>query len=72
MLGMFLLFRTFGTLDFTQLFDKVTNQQWPMKVGVSSAPLLSRVCCSLPELAANRRNFPFMSGCLTDGRSNAC
>jgi NADH-quinone oxidoreductase subunit L len=29
MLGMFLLFRTFGTLDFTQLFEKVTAQQWP-------------------------------------------
>jgi NADH-quinone oxidoreductase subunit L len=29
MLGMFLLFRTFGTLDFTQLFDKVATQQWP-------------------------------------------
>ena len=29
MLGMFLLFRTFGTLDFTQLFEKATAQQWP-------------------------------------------
>ncbi len=29
MLGMFLLFRTFGTLDFTDLFAKVTTQQWP-------------------------------------------
>jgi NADH-quinone oxidoreductase subunit L len=29
MLGMFLLFRTFGTLDFTDLFTKVTTQQWP-------------------------------------------
>jgi len=31
MLGMFLLFRTFGTLDFTQLFEKVTAQQWPQE-----------------------------------------
>jgi NADH-quinone oxidoreductase subunit L len=29
MLGMFLLFRTFGTLDFTELFEKVASQQWP-------------------------------------------
>src|ERR1700747_2581585 len=29
MLGMFLLFRTFGTLDFSQLFDKIAAQQWP-------------------------------------------
>jgi NADH-quinone oxidoreductase subunit L len=29
MLGMFLLFRTFGTLDFTQLFEKIAAQQWP-------------------------------------------
>src|SRR5579863_5423665 len=29
MLGMFLLFRTFGTLDFSQLFDKIATQQWP-------------------------------------------
>jgi len=31
MLGMFLLFRTFGTLDFTQLFEKVTAQQLPQE-----------------------------------------
>jgi len=29
MLGMFLLFRTFGTLDFSQLFAKIAAQQWP-------------------------------------------
>jgi len=29
MLGTFLLFRTFGTLDFTELFAKVSTQQWP-------------------------------------------
>jgi NADH-quinone oxidoreductase subunit L len=29
MLGMFLLFRTFGTLDFTDLFSKIATQQWP-------------------------------------------
>src|SRR5882757_4006944 len=31
MLGMFLLFRAFGTLDFAQLFEKVTAQQWPQE-----------------------------------------
>jgi NADH-quinone oxidoreductase subunit L len=31
MLGMFLLFRTFGTLDFTHLFEKVTAQQLPQE-----------------------------------------
>src|SRR5215467_3908739 len=29
MLGMFLLFRTFGTLDFNELFSKIATQQWP-------------------------------------------
>jgi NADH-quinone oxidoreductase subunit L len=29
MLGMFLLFRTFGTLDITDLFSKISTQQWP-------------------------------------------
>jgi len=29
MLGMFLLFRTFKTLDFSQLFDQVSKQNWP-------------------------------------------
>jgi len=29
MLGMFLLFRTFGTLDFSELFHKVSTQSWP-------------------------------------------
>jgi NADH-quinone oxidoreductase subunit L len=28
MLGMFLLFRTFHTLDFSQLFSKIAEQQW--------------------------------------------
>jgi len=39
MLGMFLLFRTFGTLDFTQLFEKVTAQQVPQEAwGVFGPP----------------------------------
>jgi len=29
MLGMFLLFRTFHTLDFHDLFDQITKQSWP-------------------------------------------
>jgi NADH-quinone oxidoreductase subunit L len=29
MLGMFLLFRTFHTLDFHDLFDQITKQNWP-------------------------------------------
>jgi NADH-quinone oxidoreductase subunit L len=29
MLGMFLLFRTFHTLDFSQLFSKIAEQRWP-------------------------------------------
>jgi len=29
MLGMFLLFRTFKTLDFSQLFDQISKQNWP-------------------------------------------
>jgi NADH-quinone oxidoreductase subunit L len=29
MLGMFLLFRTFNTLDFNTLFTKIAEQQWP-------------------------------------------
>jgi NADH-quinone oxidoreductase subunit L len=31
MLGMFLLFRTFGTLDFSELFHKIGTQSWPME-----------------------------------------
>src|SRR5260221_302110 len=31
MLGMFLLFKTFGTLDFAELFGKITTQQWPIE-----------------------------------------
>ncbi|HSC45685.1 MAG TPA: NADH-quinone oxidoreductase subunit L [Candidatus Acidoferrum sp.] len=29
MLGMFLLFKTFKTLDFSQLFDQISKQNWP-------------------------------------------
>src|SRR5215467_12115055 len=29
MLGMFLLFRTFNTLDFNTLFTRISEQQWP-------------------------------------------
>ncbi|MGA2420573.1 MAG: NADH-quinone oxidoreductase subunit L [Candidatus Acidiferrum sp.] len=31
MLGMFMLFRTFKTLDFAALFDKVAHQTWPQE-----------------------------------------
>jgi NADH-quinone oxidoreductase subunit L len=31
MLGMFLLFRTFHTLDFSELFKQIATQSWPME-----------------------------------------
>jgi len=62
MLGMFLLFRTFGTLDFTTTVDKVTNQQWPHEGWVSRHPYCRESAALYRSLRANRA-LPFMSGC---------